>query len=92
MYTYEVLSQHPYEYTEDELQHEVHGVRRGLQNFDPEKRDLKRNDLPKNWGWGIHYNEDRKIALVGCETEEYERLSRRAQDRKTAVRALWSSK
>jgi hypothetical protein len=51
--------------------------------------------LPENarkWGWGIHYNKDREIALVGCETEEYERLARSAQDRKTAVRALRNTK
>lgn len=92
MHTYEVLSEHPYEFTEDELHHEVHVVRRGLQNFDPEKRDLKRNELPKLWGWGIHYNEDRKIALVGCETNEYDRLAWWARERKTAVHALRSSK
>jgi hypothetical protein len=90
MHTFEVLSEHPYLYTEDELQHEVHVVRRGLPRFDPAKRDLKRNELPKWWGWGLHFDEDRKIALVGCETEEYERLSRRAQERGTAVRALRS--
>ena len=88
IHTYEVLSEHPYEYTEDDLQHEVHVVRRGVQQFDPEKRDLKRNELPKRWGWGIHYNRERKIALFGCETEEYKELSRRAQARGTADRAL----
>lgn len=88
MYTYEVLFQHPYEYTEDELQHEVHVVHRGVKNFDPGTRDLKRNELPKKWGWGIHYNENRKVALVGCETEEYKQLARRAQDRGRADRAL----
>jgi hypothetical protein len=91
MHTYEVLSQHPYEYTEDDLQHEGHVVRRGVQDFDPEKRDLKRNELPRLWGWGIHYDEERRVALVGCETEEYERLARRARVRKTVVHALRSS-
>lgn len=88
MYTYEVLSQHPYEYTEDELQHEVHVVHRGLKTFDPDTRDLKRNELPKKWGWGVQYNENRKVALVGCETEEYRQLARRAQARGRVDRAL----
>ena len=88
MDAYEVLSQHPYEYTEDELKHEVYVVRRHLKNFDPDTRDLKRNDLPKRWGWGFHYNQDRKVALFGCETEEYEQLAKKAQARGTAESAL----
>jgi len=90
MHQYKVLSQHLYEYTEGELSHEVHIVRRGKQEGELQlhKYDLKRSQLGKKYGWGIHYNEDRKLAIVGCETEEYERLAKRAQDRGTAVTAL----
>ena len=94
VHQYEVLSQHPYEYTESELSHEVHIVRRGKQEGELQlhKCDLKRSQLGKKYGWGIHYNEDRKLALVGCEAAEYERLARRAQDRGTLVTALRTSK
>lgn len=93
VHQYEALSQHPYKYTERELSDEVHIVRRGKQEGDlqRDKYDLRRSRLAKEFGWGLHYNEDRKLALVGCETEEYERLARRAQDRGTAVVA-WRSK
>ncbi len=94
VHQYEVLSQHPYEYTERELSDEVHIVRRGKQEGDlqRDKYDLIRSRLAKEFGWGLHYNEDRKLALVGCETAEYERLARRAQDRGTAVTAWRSTK
>lgn len=94
VHQYEVLSQHPYEYSERELSYEVHIVRRGKQEGELQlhKYDLKRSKLLKKYGWGIHYNEDRKLALVGRETEEYERLARKAQDRKTAVTALRTTK
>jgi hypothetical protein len=48
--------------------------------------------LAKEYGWGINYNEDRRLALVGCEMKEYQRLARRAQDRGTAVTALRTTK
>lgn len=94
VHQYEVLSQHPYEYTERELSDEVHIVRRGKQEGDlqRDKYDLRRSRLAKEFGWGLHYDEDRKLALVSCETAEYERLARRAQDRGTAVTAWRSTK
>ena len=85
VHQYEVLSEYPYEYTENELAHEVHVERRGLQNPNLEKRDLRRSELPKKWGWGIHYDKGGKLAIVGCETEEYVRLARAAEARGTAV-------
>lgn len=94
VHQYEVLSQHPYEYTERGLSHEVHYKRRGKQEgeLNLSKYDLRRSRLAKEFGWGLHYNEDRKLALVGCETEEYERLARGAQNRGTAVVAWQSTK
>ncbi len=86
--TYEVLSRHPYEYTEDELQREVHVVRLGEKHFDPGTRDLKRNDLPKKGGWGIHYDEERRVALVDSGTERYEQLAKRAESHGQLDRAL----
>ncbi len=86
--TYEVLARHPYEYTEDELQREVHVARLGKDNFDPATRDLKRNDLPKKWGWGIHYDEERRVSLVDSGTERYEQLAKRAEAQGKLDRAL----
>ncbi|GBG06305.1 hypothetical protein PAT3040_00827 [Paenibacillus agaridevorans] len=30
--------------------------------------------LPKKFGWGVHYNDEGKIALYGKETEKYQNL------------------
>ena len=94
VHQYEVLSQHPYEYSERELSYEVHIVRRGKQEgeLNLSKYDLRRSRLAKEFGWGLHYNEDRKLALIGCETPEYEREARKAQSRGTAVTAWKSTK
>lgn len=94
VHQYEVLSQHPYKYTERELSDEVHIVRRGKQEGDlkRDEYDLKKSRLAKEFGWGLHYNEDRKLAVLGCETLEYEREARKAQNRGTAVTAWKSTK
>jgi hypothetical protein len=52
-----------------------------LDHIDVEPRVLVQLDLV------LHYNEHRKLALVGCETEEYDRLARRPQVSGTAVYA-----
>jgi hypothetical protein len=52
VHQYKVLSQHPYKYTERELSHEVHIVRRGKQEGELQlhKYDLKRSSLLKSTG------------------------------------------
>jgi hypothetical protein len=32
--------------------------------------------LSKKYGWGVHVNEEGKLALVGCETEKYKQLTK----------------
>jgi hypothetical protein len=87
VHQYETLSEHPYEYTESELSREVHIARRGKSEgeLNLDEYDLRRSRLVKEFGWGIHYDEHRRLALVGCETEEYDRLAVGAQ-------AGWQSK
>jgi hypothetical protein len=31
--------------------------------------------LTKRWGWGVHYDEEGRMALYGAETPEYRRLA-----------------
>lgn len=94
VHQYETLTQHPYEYTESELSHEVHIVRRGKceGELNLDEYDLRRSRLVKEFGWGIHYDEHRRIALIGCETEEYGRLAWEAEARGTAVYAYRNSR
>ncbi|SLN13763.1 DUF6157 family protein [Roseisalinus antarcticus] len=36
---------------------------------------LRSSPLVRIYGWGIHYDQNARIALVGCETEAYARLA-----------------
>ncbi len=71
---YEVLTENPYRFTEPEFQHEVHVVRRGRPDLRIESYNIRRSPLAKQFGWGIHRDANGKLALIACESEEYQRL------------------
>ena len=72
---FDELSKNPYKYNEEEFQKQVHHIRRGKTELNITKYDIRRSELSKKWGWGIHINEGGKLALVGCEIEKYKELS-----------------
>ncbi len=81
---FDMLYEHPYRYTSDEVLFGVYAQRKG---FTPNEMDEEReryfskgqpcfraSPLTKSYGWGIHSNQAGKIALYGVETDEYQRL------------------
>lgn len=72
---YQLLTDHPYEYTSDDVLFEVYAVRHGIGDADREgARDeffaksqacLRASPLAKRYGWGFHHDEHGKVALVG---------------------------
>jgi len=71
---YDELSKNPYVYTQLEFYHQVHHIRRNKPDLKIESYNIKRNSLCKKYGWGIHINELGKLAIFGCETEDYKKL------------------
>ncbi|HZG56294.1 DUF6157 family protein [Paenibacillus sp.] len=82
---YELLAEHPYRYTLEDLIVETH-IRHKLADepIDEARRaevraELLRKDhpcmrasvLPKKLGWGVHYDEAGRIALYPMESERY---------------------
>ena len=82
MHQYDVLTEMPYQLDYDELKKEVHENRRGKTDLKPDSYDMRRSELCKVWGWGIHQDKNGKLALVGCETKEYRRLVKDLQVQK----------
>jgi hypothetical protein len=82
---YEILNENPYRFTSDEVLFSVYAERNGLNEGElQEQRQLffskgqpcfRSSPLTKRYGWGIHSNHEGKIALFGCETPEYKKLS-----------------
>jgi hypothetical protein len=76
MIQYDELTKYPYQYNEQEFHEQVNLVRRGKKSGEVNlgRYDIRRNALSKKYGWGIHINEEGKLALVGCETYKYKQL------------------
>ena len=84
VYQYEMISQNPYQYTSDDVIFEVYAVRKGVADSDKEAERhqffskgqpcMRSSPLGKRFGWGVHSDEEGKIALYALESEEYQRL------------------
>ena len=82
---YELLSQHPYCYTHEDLVFEVYVRRQGFSSeelaahgteirgelFQKGHPCLRASALTKQYGWGAHYNHEGKIALYAVDSDEY---------------------
>ena len=76
----------PYCFTYQQARKEVHENRRGKTGLKLNSYDMRRSELCKIWGWGVHADRNGKLALVGCETDEYQRLLKDSSVRK--IKAL----
>ena len=78
---FEMLYDHPYEFSSDDVLFSVFATRKEiLEEKLEEQRALffakgqpcfRASPLTKRYGWGIHSDEEGKIAMYGAETEEY---------------------
>lgn len=81
---HEIISNHPYKFTPDDVIFRVHAKRSDLskrdyasereQYFSKGRACLRSSPLTKRYGWGIYFDENSKIALYGVETDEYEKF------------------
>ena len=99
---YEMLSVHPYQFTQPEILFESFVKRSGLstaeikrqrselweQFFSKSQACLRASPLPKTYGWGIHFNSEGKGALVARESAEYRRLADPARGKVKQVAAM----
>jgi uncharacterized protein DUF6157 len=81
---YEMIANHPYIYTEEDLAFEIYAVLHHIAKaMWPKERQtflskghphLRVSALPKRYGWGIHNNAEGKTALIAVESPEYKKL------------------
>jgi hypothetical protein len=71
---HDVLEANPYKYTEREYFHHVHHVLRKRTDLKIDEYKIRRSDLVKKYGYGIHTNAEGKIAMVPCESTKYKML------------------
>ncbi|WP_343685457.1 DUF6157 family protein [Asticcacaulis sp.] len=80
---YELLSEHPYELTLDDLNFTVHCLKHGLDTADQAARTaflskghpcMRASPLTKTYGFGAHYNHAGKIALYPADSVAYRKF------------------
>jgi hypothetical protein len=82
---YELISQNPYLYTQEDVLWETHVRHKELleSQVTPDQRRqflskpqpcLRASALPKKYGWGFHFDREGRVALYAMESEEYRRF------------------
>lgn len=81
---FEILKKNPYKFTSDDVLFQVYAERNDLtENELEEARKMffskgqpcfRASPLTKRYGWGIHNNQEGKIAMYGLGTDEYQRF------------------
>ncbi|GIN58307.1 hypothetical protein J8TS2_26260 [Lederbergia ruris] len=91
---YDLMRDHPYEYTQADVQFKTFLIKNQVdsgnldelreQFFAKPKACFRASPLVKKYGWGIHYNQQGKIAIYGVDSEEYQRFLDNDQIQKRA--------
>lgn len=97
---FELISRHPYQFTSDEILFKIFAEKKDLSESELDKARkeffskgqacLRASPLPKKYGWGIHHDNEGKVAMYGLETENYEKLKNDKTIR--TVKAMRSAK
>ncbi|MEZ4945628.1 MAG: DUF6157 family protein [Cyclobacteriaceae bacterium] len=84
---FELLKKSPYKYTSDDLLFKVYAIRNDLVQselkaerenyFSKGQACMRASPLTKTYGWGVHNDENGKIAIYGRDSREYEKLSKK---------------
>lgn len=97
---FEMLLKNPYQYTSDDVLFQVYADRNDLtkaeykaareQFFSKGQPCFRASPLTKRYGWGVHFDKDGKMAIVGSDTPQYKKF---LKDKSlTVVKAMKSSK
>jgi hypothetical protein len=81
---FELLHEHPYQYTSDELLFSIYAARRRIPESECEAARaaffaqgqpcLRSSPLAKTYGWGFHFDQQSRIAIYPLGSDDYERL------------------
>lgn len=81
---FELLTEHPYRFTSDDVLFEVAARRHHVSDadradarvafFSKDHACLRASPLSKRYGWGTHHDGEGRVALVAVESHEYSAL------------------
>lgn len=97
---FEMVYDHPYQYTSDDVIFAAYAHKNGIPKsqqqaareafFSKGQACLRSSPLGKRYGWGIHANEQGKIAIYPMESAEYKKFA--SDSRLTHTKAMRSSR
>lgn len=97
---FELIDKHPYKYTSDDISFQVYADRNDLtkaeyqearkQFFSKGQPCFRASPLTKSYGFGVHNDNNGKIAIYGMETPEYQKYLLDTKIKK--LKAMKSSK
>ena len=83
-YQFDLLKANPYKYTSDDIFFKIFAIKKDLIEeelaserevyFSKGQPCFRASPLTKKYGWGVHSNSEGKVAMYGCETEEYQKF------------------
>lgn len=76
---YDMVKDHPYKYTSDDVLYAANGDRRGISReefFSKGQPCFRSSPLTKRYGWGVHSNSEGKIAIYPVESDEYKQYAK----------------
>lgn len=81
---FDLLYDHPYKYTSDDILFTVYAMRKEIARADMEEERqryfskgqpcFRASPLTKRYGWGIHSNAEGKIAMIAADSVAYQQL------------------
>lgn len=97
---FDMVANNPYTYTSDDILFQVFADRNDILEseytqaraafFSKGQPCFRASPLTKRYGWGVHYNEEGKMAIYGADSVEYKRF---VQDKNLkVVKAMKSAK
>lgn len=97
---FDLMFEKPYQYTSDDIFFQVYATRKELLSADLEVERahffskgqpcFRASPLTKRYGWGVHSDENGKVALYAVESEEYQQFI--ADDSVKKVKAMRSKR
>ena len=97
-YEFEMIYQNPYKYTSDDVFFGVYALRNEIsqaslqrereQFFSKGRPCFRASPLTKTYGWGVHSNEQGKVAIYAMDSEDYAKLLKEKEiTKKKAMRS-----
>ncbi|WP_427071095.1 DUF6157 family protein [Lysinibacillus fusiformis] len=81
---FDLIRHNPYKYTEEDVQFQTYLIKNQIDSdsldeirknfFQKSKACFRASPLVKKYGWGIHYDDEGKLALYDVNSEEYEQF------------------